>query len=141
MNNDTSSSGLTRRSFIKRSVVAAVAVSSMTIFSGLVNADLPGATGTETIVDPRGWRCGLNMEWFMNVVEDTKASGKCRYECFDSGEGAKFRYWCKMDCTNLKTGDITYMLATCGEPTLHLNLDRTYDGAGNYPDCDASGGY
>jgi hypothetical protein len=30
--------GLTRRSFVKRSVVAAVAVSSMTIFSGLVNA-------------------------------------------------------------------------------------------------------
>jgi anaerobic selenocysteine-containing dehydrogenase len=33
-----SPSGLTRRSFIKRSVVAAVAVSSMTIFSGLVRA-------------------------------------------------------------------------------------------------------
>lgn len=32
-------SGLTRRSFIKRSVVAAVAASSMTIFSGLVRAD------------------------------------------------------------------------------------------------------
>jgi len=30
--------GLTRRSFIKRSVVAAVAASSLTIFSGLVNA-------------------------------------------------------------------------------------------------------
>ena len=38
MNNNSSSNGVTRRSFIKRSVVAAVAVSSMTIFSGLVNA-------------------------------------------------------------------------------------------------------
>lgn len=38
MNNNLSSSGSTRRSFIKKSVVAAVAVSSMTIFSGLVNA-------------------------------------------------------------------------------------------------------
>jgi len=35
---EPSLSGLTRRSFIKRSVVAAVATSSMTIFSGLVNA-------------------------------------------------------------------------------------------------------
>ncbi len=32
------SSNLTRRTFIKRSVVATVAISSMTIFSGLVNA-------------------------------------------------------------------------------------------------------
>jgi len=32
------SNDLTRRSFIKRSVVAAVAASSLTIFSGLVNA-------------------------------------------------------------------------------------------------------
>jgi hypothetical protein len=38
MNVHPPSNGLTRRSFIKRSVVAAVAVSSMTIFSGLVNA-------------------------------------------------------------------------------------------------------
>ena len=38
MNNDLPTSGSTRRSFIKRSVVAAVAVSTMTIFSGLVNA-------------------------------------------------------------------------------------------------------
>jgi len=41
-----SPSGLTRRSFIKRSVVAAVAVSSMTIFSGLVNAESDAASGT-----------------------------------------------------------------------------------------------
>ncbi len=34
----STNSGLSRRSFIKRSVVAAVAASSMTIFSGLVNA-------------------------------------------------------------------------------------------------------
>lgn len=38
MNDIQTSSSLTRRSFIKRSVVAAVAVSSMTIFSGLVRA-------------------------------------------------------------------------------------------------------
>lgn len=42
MNQSTDSGGTTRRSFIKRSVVAAVAVSSLTIFSGLVNANLPG---------------------------------------------------------------------------------------------------
>ena len=48
MNQDPPPTGTTRRSFIKRSVVAAVAVSSMTIFSGLVNATLPGSTGTET---------------------------------------------------------------------------------------------
>jgi hypothetical protein len=36
---------LTRRSFIKRSVVAAVAVSSMTIFSGLVDASTSGSSG------------------------------------------------------------------------------------------------
>ncbi len=40
MNDNGSSSNLTRRSFIKRSVVAGVAVSSMTIFSGLVNASV-----------------------------------------------------------------------------------------------------
>lgn len=39
----STNSGLTRRSFIKRSVVAAVAVSSMTIFSGLVNAGVKSA--------------------------------------------------------------------------------------------------
>ncbi len=44
----STSSGLTRRSFIKRSVVAAVAVSSMTIFSGLVRADPEGEGGTAT---------------------------------------------------------------------------------------------
>jgi anaerobic selenocysteine-containing dehydrogenase len=38
MNTNPAQTGLTRRSFIKRSVVAAVAVSSMTIFSGLVKA-------------------------------------------------------------------------------------------------------
>ena len=48
MNTDSFPNGTTRRSFIKRSVVAAVAVSSMSIFSGLVHAVTPGATGTET---------------------------------------------------------------------------------------------
>lgn len=48
MNQNPFPTGTTRRSFIKRSVVAAVALSSMTIFSGLVNATLPGSTGTET---------------------------------------------------------------------------------------------
>jgi hypothetical protein len=48
MNTETSSNGTTRRSFIKRSVVAAVAVSTMTIFSGLVNAQTPAASGTGT---------------------------------------------------------------------------------------------
>lgn len=38
MNEELSSNGLTRRSFIKRSVVASVAVAGMTIFSGLVHA-------------------------------------------------------------------------------------------------------
>ncbi|RYG09055.1 MAG: twin-arginine translocation signal domain-containing protein [Burkholderiales bacterium] len=38
MNNNSSPIGTSRRSFIKRSVVAAVAVSSMTVFSGLVRA-------------------------------------------------------------------------------------------------------
>jgi hypothetical protein len=40
MENEPTPNGLTRRSFIKRSVVAAVAVSSLTIFSGLVNAQI-----------------------------------------------------------------------------------------------------
>lgn len=39
MNNNSSSNSVTRRSFIKRSVVAAFAVSTLTIFSGLVRAD------------------------------------------------------------------------------------------------------
>ena len=43
MENEPTPNGLTRRSFIKRSVVAAVAVSSMTIFSGLVNASSSGS--------------------------------------------------------------------------------------------------
>lgn len=38
MNNELTKSGLSRRSFIKRSVVATVAVSTMGIFSGLVHA-------------------------------------------------------------------------------------------------------
>jgi hypothetical protein len=46
MNTEISNNGTTRRSFIKRSVVAAVAVSTMTIFSGLVNAQTPAASGT-----------------------------------------------------------------------------------------------
>jgi hypothetical protein len=41
MNSNPSPSTITRRSFIKRSVVAAVAVSGITIFSGLVNAVEP----------------------------------------------------------------------------------------------------
>jgi hypothetical protein len=48
MNHQINISGISRRSFIKRSVVAAVAVSSMSVFSGLVSAVVPGATGTET---------------------------------------------------------------------------------------------
>jgi hypothetical protein len=48
----SANSGLTRRSFIKRSVVAVVAVSSMTIFSGLVNATLPESTGSGTACVP-----------------------------------------------------------------------------------------
>lgn len=47
--NSSTNSGLSRRSFIKRSVVAAVAVSSMTIFSGLVRAGGDGTVGTETV--------------------------------------------------------------------------------------------
>jgi hypothetical protein len=39
MEENHSTNGLTRRSFIKRSVVTAVAVSSITIFSGLVKAN------------------------------------------------------------------------------------------------------
>jgi len=39
MNANQPTTGLTRRSFIKRSVVAAVALSTMTIFSGLVRAE------------------------------------------------------------------------------------------------------
>lgn len=46
--NSSTNGGLTRRSFIKRSTVAAVAVSSMTIFSGLVNAGTPTSYGTYT---------------------------------------------------------------------------------------------
>jgi hypothetical protein len=39
MKNNQIQGGSTRRSFMKKSVVAAVAASSLTIFSGLVNAD------------------------------------------------------------------------------------------------------
>jgi hypothetical protein len=50
MNTQSSNNGVTRRSFIKRSVVAAVAVSTLSIFSGLVNAADPAGytvpTGT-----------------------------------------------------------------------------------------------
>ena len=56
MNDHPSSTGLTRRSFIKRSVVAAVAVSSMTIFSGLVRAE--GEGGTETVC-AQGTPCSI----------------------------------------------------------------------------------
>jgi hypothetical protein len=70
MNDIQSPSSITRRSFIKRSVVAAVAVSSMTIFSGLVNA----ANGE--IYIPNG--CSLSMtaskydlEWLTWTCEVT----------------------------------------------------------------------
>jgi hypothetical protein len=46
MNNTSAPQGVTRRSFIKRSVVASVAISSMTVFTGLVNAaDVRDYTG------------------------------------------------------------------------------------------------
>lgn len=51
MNNPTNPSGTTRRSFIKRSVVAAVAVSSMSIFSGLVNAEDVFGYNTTVVVN------------------------------------------------------------------------------------------
>jgi len=60
MNSSNPATGTTRRSFIKRSVVAAVAVSSLTIFSGLVNAagerancyDLGVGTGRQCRLHP-----------------------------------------------------------------------------------------
>lgn len=42
---NASSTGITRRSFIKRSTVALVGAANITIFSGLVNAEILGASG------------------------------------------------------------------------------------------------
>ena len=50
MNSSNNPTDTTRRSFIKLSVVAAVAVSSMTIFSGLVKAE--GEDGSATACFP-----------------------------------------------------------------------------------------
>ena len=48
MNDEYPPRCLARRSFIKTSVVAAVAASSICIFSGLVNAEQPGNSGGTT---------------------------------------------------------------------------------------------
>ena len=54
MENEPTLPGLSRRSFIKRSVVASVAVSSMSvlIFSGMVYAAGEGLTGSGVVVPP-----------------------------------------------------------------------------------------
>ena len=64
MNDNPTPSGITRRSFIKRSVVAAVAVSNMTIFSGLVRAEFE-EYGV-SIPPP----CGLTLEPYEWTFDD-----------------------------------------------------------------------
>ena len=55
----------TRRSFIKKSIVASVAVSSMTIFSGLVNAQNFSPSPSQP-----GESCSLDLVW-LNIPNHT----------------------------------------------------------------------
>jgi uncharacterized membrane protein len=80
MNKEPSTNGLTRRSFIKRSVVAAVAVSSLTIFSGLVDARTEGKSGSSEE------KCYTDAF----CVADTS----CRAEC---GQSGTWYATCKVD--------------------------------------------
>jgi hypothetical protein len=78
----TSTNGLTRRSFVKRSVVAAAAASSMTIFSGLVDAAKPeGCYRTEFINHKGKWK----------VAEDFYKCGEI-VECFQE-DGTSMGYY------------------------------------------------
>lgn len=99
--NDTSTPvGLTRRSFIKRSVVAAVAVSSMTIFSGLVNANLPGK-GYGVKFEPPIIPCTMTKLANCQHVPERDANGNvirvislCDIKCSNSGAPQKHGVTC-----------------------------------------------
>lgn len=95
-----SNTGTTRRCFIKRSVVAAVAVSSMTIFSGLVNAALPGSTGTETKTKctmERTKACEEGTGWRRQPDGTMKPYHywMCFYKC--SGKNGEYSIYCDKD--------------------------------------------
>jgi anaerobic selenocysteine-containing dehydrogenase len=110
MNDNPRSNGITRRSFIKRSVVAAVAASSMTIFSGLVNAQT-STFGSSTTTTPNGYHCSKrtgvacikpeggpvdengNAYWVCDCSGDSNKKGIC-----DKGYQAHESYdyvWCE----------------------------------------------
>jgi len=83
MKTESSPSGLTRRSFIKRSVVAAVAASSMTIFSGLVEAGGAGTTGSgnaesDSCEKGNGTICNKILGSSVYDADGKEISRKCR---------------------------------------------------------------
>jgi hypothetical protein len=87
MNAIPSPNGITRRSFIKRSVVAAVAVSSMTILSGLVNAQT-SVTGSGT---PKGYHCSKRsgVACFKPENGPVDENGNAYWVCECSGDSNK----------------------------------------------------
>ena len=85
MKTEPSPSGLTRRSFIKRSVVAAVAAANLTILTGLVNAQSDAASGNGIPlpeVDPDWEFCRFITE----EIRDPATGELTCYECYFAGE-------------------------------------------------------
>jgi hypothetical protein len=113
MNEELPPSGLNRRSFIKRSVVAAVAVSSMTIFSGLVNAQTEVSSGTQQ----GDAACTGAQKQSKYWCEITSKNGTVYqiYECEKSGSNVVVGYCAQKSGSNSTDYSTNTMPAACIE--------------------------
>lgn len=95
-------SQLTRRSFVKHSIVAAVAVSSLTIFSGLVNAETEGGSGNKCrIVKLSGTQPPQACSWRLPINPATNQP----YPPPFPGAPQSTMYLCMATCTPSREGN------------------------------------
>ena len=131
------SNSITRRSFIKRSVVATVAASNLTLFSGLVNASY--WTGSS----PFRWTCQLDTAWLETPYagpNDFKPAEKCAWKAVDGGSHAVFVHLCLLECRDIYSGHTFESWVQCGGATPSSSPYRSPYDAGQAPNCDAGGG-
>ena len=84
MKKDQNILGSTRRSFLKKSTVAAVAASSVTIFSGLVNAAEAEGSGCKLVkvAGPQGVCKGWDdRDWYSSSTRDGQSIFGCIVSC------------------------------------------------------------
>lgn len=122
MNSDLPTSGSTRRSFVKNSVVAALAASSMGIFSGLVNGSTIHGTyhAEETCITPT--QEGVYIDPFeINNSQDCWYHAKCNgkdairnvFRCPDYSADPDLWTWCQnLDVRTIPAGWIECVLTS-----------------------------